>query len=59
MRWWWSRHRQARYAINEAFVATFSSSLAFVVGKFTPPISARAYNRLSPEQQRFFIKVKR
>ena len=56
MTWWFKKKRQTRYLLNVAFVATISSSLAQLMAKFMPSISARSFNALSPELQRYFIK---
>jgi len=56
MTWWFQKKRQTRYLLNEAFVATVSNNLAQLMAKFMPSISARAFNALPPELQRYFIK---
>jgi hypothetical protein len=57
MTWWFHKKRQTRYLLNGAFVATVSSSLAPLMMKFMPSISARSFNALPPELQRYFIKA--
>jgi hypothetical protein len=56
MTWWFKKKRQTRYLLNEAFVATISSPLAQLMSKFMPSISARSFNALPPELQRYFLK---
>jgi len=57
MTWWFQKKRQARYLLNEAFVATVSNNLARLMAKFMPSISARSFNALPPELQRYFVKA--
>jgi len=59
MTWWFQKKRQSRYLVNDAFVATISSPLAQLMGKFMPSISARSFNALPTELQRYFIKAEK
>jgi RNase P subunit RPR2 len=57
MTWWFQKKRQTRYLLEQAFVATISNDLTRLMVKFMPSISARSFNALPPELQRYFIKV--
>ena len=57
MTWWFQKKRQTRYLLNQALVATVSNDLARLMGKFMPSISARSFNALPPDLQRYFTRA--